>query len=131
MPDFNTHPGYWFVLATILPLASFLVIFLASGLWCIARRYREAPGMEGLYQATGGDTPGMLPAFVATGAIALAFACSLTGFIHHFKFQARTHHVLEDSEHEIRALRETARTADKKEAAKLEHEIEEKEKVLA
>ena len=41
MPNFQAHPGYLFVLATLLPLASFLLIFLASGLWCILKRYRS------------------------------------------------------------------------------------------
>src|SRR5258707_6789700 len=81
MPDFEPHPGYWFVAATLLPLASFVLILLASGLWCIFHRYREAPGMEGAFQLVGGDKPGWLPAYVALGAIALAFVCSAIGFV--------------------------------------------------
>src|SRR5438445_510869 len=63
--DFENVPAYWFVVATLLPLASFVLIFLASGLWCVARRYQNAPGMEQLYQITGGDKPGPTGAYAA------------------------------------------------------------------
>src|SRR5947207_1655040 len=79
--DLQNVPAYWFVIATLLPLASFVLIFLASGLWCVARRYRDAPGMEQLYQLTGGDKPGPTGAYVALSAIALAFVCSSIGFV--------------------------------------------------
>jgi NADH-quinone oxidoreductase subunit L len=107
MPDYLTHlpPGYLFVAATLLPLASFLLIFLASGLWCIARRYREAgPGWEAIFQATGGDRAGKLPAYLATAAIGLAFVCSLYGGILHTLAQSRIHHKIEEIEKEIAQL---------------------------
>ncbi len=104
MPDFQTHPGYFFVAATLLPLASFVLIFLASGLWCLARRYRESPVWEEVYQFTGGDRAGKLPAYLATAAIALAFVCSLYGGILHTLAQGRVHHSSEEYEAEINRL---------------------------
>jgi NADH-quinone oxidoreductase subunit L len=96
MPDFGTHPGYWFVLATALPLASFVVILVASGLWAVLRRYRETPGIEAAYQLLGGDRPARWPAYVALGAIALAFVCSSIGFV---KFLIDEHQELNGPRH--------------------------------
>lgn len=76
----HAHPGFYFVIATLLPLASFLLIFLAFGLWSVLRPYRETWG-RGLYELMGGDQPGPIPAYVATGAIGLAFVFSLIGFV--------------------------------------------------
>src|SRR4051794_16860406 len=105
--DLQNTPAYWFVIATALPLASFLLIFLASGLWCVARRYRDAPGMEPLYQITGGDKPGPTGAYVALGAIALAFVCSLTGFvIYSFDHYKKVTHPTAELHEEIHALEE-------------------------
>jgi NADH-quinone oxidoreductase subunit L len=127
-----THPGHLFVVATVLPLVSFLLILLASGLWCIARRYREAPGMEALYQLTGGDRAGPLPAYIATAAIGLAFVCSLTGFILHQRAFGDALESREEVEKEIRGLerqRDSTRDAAQREA--FEGRIHDKEKVLA
>src|SRR5207249_1599254 len=62
----------------------------------------SAPGTAGerLFQAMGGDTPWRWPAWAATGAIGLAFVCSLAGFIWFL-----------DDHHRVEALREE--TADK------------------
>jgi NADH-quinone oxidoreductase subunit L len=106
MPNFEAHPGYFFVVATVLPLASFVLIFLASGLWCLARRYRDSPGWEAIYDFTGGDRGGKLPAYVATGAIALAFVCSLYAGILHTMAQSRIHGAVEEVEARIAALNE-------------------------
>jgi NADH-quinone oxidoreductase subunit L len=89
MPNFMDRPGYFFVLATLLPLASFLLIFLASGAWCLARRYRELPGVEALYQLFGGDKPGKTPAYLALAAIGLAFVCSAIGFGYYYQANAK------------------------------------------
>lgn len=77
MQVFNDVPGYLFVVATLLPLASFLVLLLASGAWALARRY----GWEGVEKALGSADAGKAAAYVAIGAIALAFVCSLIGFL--------------------------------------------------
>ena len=48
----------------------------------------------------GGDKPGLLPAYIALGAIALAFLCSLMGFIEY-------HHAFTHAEHEREAIEQT------------------------
>ncbi len=80
-PWLKEHPGFYFVIATLLPLASFVLILLAFGMWCVFRPYRDTNWGSGLYNLFGGDRPGPLPAYVATGAIGLAFVFSLTGFV--------------------------------------------------
>src|SRR5262245_61908431 len=77
---FAAHPGLWYVVATLLPLASFVLILLWRGLRLVVKPYRDT-GLGGLYQALGGDREGRGQAYVATGAIGLAFVCSLIGFI--------------------------------------------------
>ncbi len=62
---FADKPGLWFVVATLLPLASFVVLLLAAG---VRRAVFRAP-----------DVPSPVPAYVATGAMALAFVVSLIG----------------------------------------------------
>ena len=126
MPNFQAHPGYLFVVATLLPLASFLLIFLVSGLWCMFRRYRS-PALEGAYQLVGGDKPGVIAPLVALGAIALAFVASLTGFI---LFQAEQHHYHHDREEvevELKTveskLKGISRSADEKEIKAAKNEV--------
>src|SRR4051812_8126621 len=121
MPNFGARPGLLFVVATLLPLASFLLIFLASGAWCLARRYRDKIG-DGAYNLFGGDKPGKLPAFVALGAIVLAFCCCITGFVLYY---ADHHHHLasvEDIEHEIETLEREQKIATDKAAKEKLHE---------
>src|SRR5947199_1325690 len=78
--DFGAHPGLWFVVATLLPLASFVLILLWRGLRLVVKPYRDA-GFESLYQVLGGDRENRGAAYIATGAIGLAFVCSLVGFV--------------------------------------------------
>ncbi len=81
MPEFlQTTPGYLFVFATLLPLASFLLVLLSFGLWCVFRPYRETEYGAVLYHLFGGDAPGRTPSYIALGAIFLAFLCSAVGF---------------------------------------------------
>src|SRR5438034_942725 len=125
MPNFLEHPGLLFVLATVLPLVSFLLIFLASGGWCIARRYRNSPGMEGLYQLFGGDKPGKTPALIALAAIGLAFVCSATGFVLHYKEEVDYHHEHEELHKAAHDLEfKKGLTQDKKAREKLEEEVQ-------
>jgi NADH-quinone oxidoreductase subunit L len=99
--DFSRHPGNLYVVATLLPLASFLVLLLVAGLRCYLRRYRDTGGpADGVYRLLGGDAPGRGGAYVATGAIALAFVCVLGGFVRFSVESSRLHH-LED---EVAAL---------------------------
>ncbi len=85
MPDPSAYlhqfPGYLFVLATLLPLASFVLILLACAGWAALRPYRETPWGEPIYQLLGGDRGGRGAGLVATAAIFLAFLGRLTGFI--------------------------------------------------
>src|SRR5437899_2026346 len=82
LPNFQEHPGLLFVVATLLPLLSFLLIFLRSGIWGACRPYRQSsPLCAAIYEMFGGDRPGRGPAYLALGAIALAFLFSLTGFV--------------------------------------------------
>jgi NADH-quinone oxidoreductase subunit L len=78
--DFGAHPGLLYVVATLLPLASFVLILLARGLRQAVKPYRDS-GLGGLYQLLGGDHEHRGAAYVATGAIALSFVCSLIGFV--------------------------------------------------
>jgi hypothetical protein len=78
---FGEHPGYFFVAATLVPLLSFVLILLASAAWCAVRPFRDTPLGGTLFDLFGGEQRGRTAAFVATGAIALAFVFSLIGFI--------------------------------------------------
>src|SRR3954454_16322677 len=115
MPNFSERPGLLFVLATLLPLISFLVIFLASGAWCLARRYRNVVG-DGVYNMFGGDKPGKLPALVALGAIGLAFVCCFTGAVQYLRDHHHHLHAVEYVEHEIEDLEKDHNQAATKEA---------------
>jgi NADH-quinone oxidoreductase subunit L len=75
------HPGRLYVAATLLPLASFVVLLLAGAVRAIARPRRETPLGGTLYRWLGGDTPQRSGAYIATAAIGLAFVLSLAGFI--------------------------------------------------
>src|SRR5262245_459375 len=75
------HPGFLFVIATLLPLASFVFLLLAFALRTALRSSREGTVGATLFQAMGGDTPQRWPALVATMAIGVAFVVSLTGFV--------------------------------------------------
>jgi NADH-quinone oxidoreductase subunit L len=121
MPNFTERPGLLFVLATLLPLVSFLSIFLASGAWCLARRYRDSVG-DGPYNLFGGDKPGKLPALVALAAIFLAFLCCVTGFVLYYKDHHDHHHAVEHLEHEIEDLEHEYKLAKDKEAKEKLHE---------
>jgi NADH-quinone oxidoreductase subunit L len=78
--DFDSHPGHLYVLATLLPLASFLLLLLAGALRWVLRSHREGPG-AGLYHLLGGDNPGKAAGYLATAAIGGAFVLVLIGFV--------------------------------------------------
>lgn len=79
-PSFADQPGLLFVAATLLPLASFLILLLCGGLKNLGRAHRDTSWGESLYWLFGGDTPGKGGAYIATGAIGLACVLSVTGF---------------------------------------------------
>jgi NADH-quinone oxidoreductase subunit L len=96
------QPGLLFVAATLLPLASFLLLLLLGALRCAVRRTRHTSALsESVYRFLGGDTPGRGGAYVATGAIALAFVLCAVGAV--LFFQDKGH--IEALEQEVQALR--------------------------
>lgn len=76
LTDFHAHPGYWFVWATLLPLASFLFLLVVGGVRNFLRLYQDASGRP--------KPPPAWPAYVATAAIAGAFVLCLIGAVQFF-----------------------------------------------
>src|SRR5262245_30495198 len=131
MWDFEGNPGFYFVLATLLPLVSFVLIFLASGAWCLAWRYRESPTGAQLYQLFGGDRPGPLPAYIALAAIALAFVCSAIGFVQYTIQHGHNEHDREEIEQSVLAKKVALAGAEgDAERKKARQELREEEKKL-
>lgn len=82
MFDLAQQPGLLFVAATLLPLASFVLLLLVGALRAALRPHRHEGGLPAtLFKLLGGDVPGRGPGYVALGAIALAFVCSFAGFV--------------------------------------------------
>src|SRR5262249_4442200 len=64
------------------PIVSFGILMLAAALrWGLRPYVKDYPGCKAVFDLLGGEVTGRGPAYVATGAIALAFVCSLAGFI--------------------------------------------------
>ena len=74
------HPGQLYVAATLLPLASFLLLLLAGAIRAAARSYQGTPVGAALYQALGGARPTRVGAYIATAAMGSAFVLSVIGF---------------------------------------------------
>src|SRR5205814_2578599 len=89
-PDLHQQPGYLFVWATLLPLASFLAIFLTRGLWGVLRPFHEAKSkaVEPLFRLLDGKPFQRAAAWVAVSAIAAACVCSVTGLV---LYEVETH----------------------------------------
>jgi NADH-quinone oxidoreductase subunit L len=85
MPLLSDTPGYWFVLAMLLPLVTFLVILVGSAVWAVARRY----DLERLQNLLGSPSTGLLTGLFASGILGLAFVCSVVGLVeYHTEFTA-------------------------------------------
>ena len=69
---FSEQPGLYYVAATLLPLASFVLLLLVGGLKNLCRRYCDWGPADSLHRLLGGDTPGRGAAYVATAASAAA-----------------------------------------------------------
>jgi NADH-quinone oxidoreductase subunit L len=124
---FQERPGLLFVAATLLPLASFLLVFLSFGLWAFFRPYRDdRDGRAALYDFFGGDTPGRTPAFIALAAIVGAFLLSFSGAVTYFADQGELHH----REEALKEKKGEFEKANANEHAKLEKEIREGEERL-
>jgi NADH-quinone oxidoreductase subunit L len=76
---FADNPGLLYVVATLLPLASFVLLLLAGGLKNLGRTHRDTGWGESLYWLFGGDRPGKGGAYLATAAIGGACLLSVTG----------------------------------------------------
>ena len=101
MPDLLLEkPGLLFVLATLLPLISFGLLFLAAGLrWGMRPYAKDSASVNEAFKFLGGEVTGRGPAYVALAGIGLAFACSFAGFVW---FLADTHeveHLAEKNQH--------------------------------
>lgn len=82
MFDIGNHPGLLFVWATLLPMASFVLLLLAGMLRTALRPHaKEGGAAASLYQLLGGDVTGRGPAYVALAGIFLAFVCSFSGLV--------------------------------------------------
>ncbi|MCX7701740.1 MAG: NADH-quinone oxidoreductase subunit L [Gemmataceae bacterium] len=79
--DFVEHPGRLYVVATLLPLASFFLLLLLGAIRNAARPYRESGLGRTIYQLCGGDRPNTIGAYVATTAIALSCVLCLVGLV--------------------------------------------------
>jgi NADH-quinone oxidoreductase subunit L len=84
MWNFTDKPGLLFVVATLLPLLSFLLIFLHSGLWALARSYRDSQLGDLLFYLRGREKPAITPAYIALASIAASFACCAVGAVLYF-----------------------------------------------
>ena len=80
--EFGEHPGLWFVVATFMPAASFVMLLLAGGVhWMLRSSQKSTTGASSEQTRV---ERGRVAAYVATGAMALAFLCSLIGAIQFF-----------------------------------------------
>jgi NADH-quinone oxidoreductase subunit L len=124
------HPGWLFVLATLTPLLSFVLILLTSAMWCATRPFRNTPAGAALFNLFGGEERGRTPAFVATGAIALAFVFSLIGFIAFTSQQSDFETKIAQHQKTIHDLSRKAKAAQGEEKHEREKEIKAEEKEL-
>src|SRR5690242_9503529 len=92
------NPGLLYVAATLAPLASFVLLLIAGGLRAVVRPYRDRGAVgAALYQTFGGDTPQRSGAYIATGAMALAFVLSVIGFVYFVKdYGISGHHQVDE-----------------------------------
>jgi len=104
MPEFlQNRPGLLFVVATLLPVLSFLVLLLAFAVKTFFRKKQQSDDHEP--GATIGDAPSRLPVYIATGAIALAFVFSFTGFVRYLNEFEGDEAKADKLEKQIQALR--------------------------
>jgi NADH-quinone oxidoreductase subunit L len=84
---FQERPGLLYVVATLLPLISFLALLLTGGMRALARSLRgDRPNGAG-------RSTGRSGAYVATGAIALSCVLCIIGFVTYYReHQGHAHH---------------------------------------
>src|SRR5882762_9716429 len=94
---FADNPGLLYVVATLLPLASFVLLLLVGGLKNLGRAHRDTGWGESLYWLFGGDTPGKGGAYLATAAIGFSCVLSVVGLFHFLNdFGVKPAHGLND-----------------------------------
>jgi NADH-quinone oxidoreductase subunit L len=76
---FADEPGLLYVAATLIPLASFVVLLLAGGLKNLGRAHTDTGWGSSLFWLMGGDQPGKGGAYIATAAIGLSCVLSFIG----------------------------------------------------
>ena len=98
MPDLLMEkPGLLYVLATLLPILSFGLLFLAAALrWGMRPHAKDNSGVNAVFQLLGGEVTGRGPAYVALAGIAAAFVCCLAGFIWFLGEAHEIHHLEEE-----------------------------------
>src|SRR2546421_13102054 len=106
LPNFQEHPGLYFVAATLLPLVSFVLILLAKFAWGVLRPYRDNPGVAPAYHLFGGDAGGPTAAYVALAAIAGSFVLSATGFVLFTRDQGAFERAIQEKEGVVRTLKD-------------------------
>src|ERR1700736_878150 len=79
--DLHEHPGLIYVVATLVPLASFVLLLLVGALRAALRANRCGGVCDSLLRALGDDSPRRTGAFVATAAIGVSCVLCLIGFI--------------------------------------------------
>jgi NADH-quinone oxidoreductase subunit L len=125
MKMFLDTPAYFFVAATLLPLASFAILLLLSGLWSLARRYE----WEGLQKSLSSEEASKGAAYLAIAAIGLAAVCSFAGAYLYWKDLSHHLELKHHAEHEVHHLKASLTAAqkanDEKKAASYELRLEE------
>jgi NADH-quinone oxidoreductase subunit L len=117
-PPFDNHPGLLFVVATLLPVVSVLILLVVGGLRNFLRpRRQESALADSLFRLLGGDVPGQAAAWIATAAIGLAFVCCAIGFVAFLK----DHHHLED---DVKVLTKKIQRLEDQQAAALAAQAE-------
>src|SRR3954449_4352978 len=81
--EFREHPGLIYVVATLVPLASFLLLLLAGASRAALRANKCGGLCDAIYGGLGGDTPRKVGAYIATAAIGISCVLCLIGFIHY------------------------------------------------
>src|SRR5947207_1108188 len=122
--EFREHPGLIYVVATLVPLASFVLLLLVGSLRAALRANRCGGVCDSLLRALGGDSPRRAGAYVARAAIGISCVLCLIGFIQY----TSQHPELEEKkialEKDIRKLHAQEHEAkDEQEEKKIEEKI--------
>lgn len=80
MDPLKDHPGLLFVAATLVPMASFVLLLLAGGARNFLRAYKNTEPWGTAFKLLGGEVTGRGPAYIGLAAIVISFFLSFTGF---------------------------------------------------